>query len=255
MPSNANIPGGHVGLTDPARRQLGLPLGKPGTHRGVEAVAVGRRVVLVRLVRHPRSRRYVLRVLADDTVRLTVPRFGSRAAALSFLRRELPWIERQRYAAARAAGSIMFRGVSVPLVTTVGGDGEHGEVRFGDQSVVVRRGETARAAACRRLKEIAAAELKPQLAAMAARFDLRVTRVTVRDQHTRWGSCSPGGGIALNWRLVQMPDHVRDYILVHELMHLHQPNHSRRFWALVDRACPDHRTARRWLKVHEDELR
>ncbi len=242
------------GPGDRAQGQLGLPLGKPRAERDVEAVAVGRRVVLVRLVRHPRSRRYVLRVLADDTVRLTVPRFGSRAAALSFLRRELPWIEQQRYAAARGAGSILFRGVPVQLQTTAVDGGDRREVRFGDESVVVRRGETARAAACRRVKEIAAAELKPRLAAIAVQMGLRVARVTIRDQRTRWGSCSPRGAIALNWRLVQMPEQVRDYILVHELVHLQQPNHSRRFWALVERACPDHRAARRWLKAHEGEL-
>jgi hypothetical protein len=72
--------------------QLPLPLGKPRAASDVEAIAVGRRVVIVRLVRHPRSRRYVLRVLPDGTVRVTLPRSGSRAAAFAFLRRELPWV-------------------------------------------------------------------------------------------------------------------------------------------------------------------
>ncbi len=58
----------------------------------------------------------------------------------------------------------------------------------------------------------------------------------------------------MNWRLVQMPDHVRDYILVHELMHLREDGHGRRFWRLVEQACPGHREARRWLKAHEGEL-
>jgi predicted metal-dependent hydrolase len=127
-------------------------------------------------------------------------------------------------------------------------------VRFGDETIAVRRGETAKAAVCRRLREIASHELNVRLAALAARFHLVVRRVTIRSQHTRWGSCSPEGAIALNWRLVQMPDSVRDYILVHELMHLRERNHSRRFWALVERACPEHQAARRWLKAHEGEL-
>ncbi len=233
---------------------MALPLGKPKEKSEVEAIAVGRRVVMVRIVRHPRSRRYVLRPLADGTVRLTVPRFGSRAAGLSFLRRELPWIERQRYAAARHAGAILFRGVPLPLeIDAVDGDGRR-EVRFGDQSVVARRGESAKAAACRRLREVAGGELKRRLSAIAAELGVTARRATIRSQETRWGSCSPDGGIALNWRLIQMPDAVRDYILVHELMHLRQPNHSRRFWALVERACPDYRAARRWLKAHEGEL-
>ena len=76
----------------------------------------------------------------------------------------------------------------------------------------------------------------------------------MRNQRTRWGSCATTGRISLNWRLVQVPAPVREYVLVHELMHLRQPNHSRRFWALVARACPGYPAARRWLREHESEL-
>lgn len=236
--------------------QLPLPLGRPKTAGGVEAIAVGRRVVQVRLVRHPRSRRYVLRVLPDGTVRVTLPRSGSRAAAFAFLKRELSWVERQRYSVARHTGKVLFRGVPLSLDMQVDGAdaGDRRAVRFGDETVAVRQGETANAAVCRRLREIASHELKGRLVAFATRFHLVVRRVTIRSQLTRWGSCSPEGAIALNWRLVQMPDGVRDYLLVHELMHLRERNHSRRFWALVERACPEHQAARRWLKAHGGDL-
>ncbi len=237
-----------------ARAQIPLPLGKPKGGADVEAVTVGRRSVMVRFVRNLRSRRYVLRVLPDDTVRLTVPRLGSRSQALVFLRRELPWVERQRYAVARQAGVVLFRGALFPLETYVDGRSDRRFVRFGPESVIMRRGETARAAACRRLRDLAGVELGQCLAPLAARFGLTVRRTTIRSQLTRWGSCSPDGRIALNWRLMQMPDSVRDYILIHELMHLKEPNHSRRFWALVEHACPDYKAALRWLKAHEGEL-
>ena len=90
--------------------------------------------------------------------------------------------------------------------------------------------------------------------ALAAQFDLAVTQVSVRNQRARWGSCATGGRISLNWRLVQTPDAVRDYVLIHELMHLRQPNHSARFWALVARACPGYQVSRRWLREHEAAL-
>ena len=96
--------------------------------------------------------------------------------------------------------------------------------------------------------------LPPRLLALAAQFDLAVTQVSVRNQRARWGSCATGGRISLNWRLIQTPDTVRDYVLIHELMHLRQPNHSARFWALVARACPDHQASRRWLRAHEAAL-
>jgi predicted metal-dependent hydrolase len=72
--------------------------------------------------------------------------------------------------------------------------------------------------------------------------------VTVRNQRSRWGSCSAGGTVSLNWRLVQAPESVRDYIIYHELMHLREMNHSHRFWARVEEVCPGWRDAERWLK-------
>jgi predicted metal-dependent hydrolase len=83
---------------------------------------------------------------------------------------------------------------------------------------------------------------------LAQAHDLQVARVTIRNQRSRWGSCSRQGVIALNFRLVQAPDSVRDYVLVHELMHLRQQNHSRRFWRLVEAACPSFRDSERWLR-------
>jgi len=77
-----------------------------------------------------------------------------------------------------------------------------------------------------------------------------VRRITVRNQRSRWGSCSRRGTISLNWRLVQTPVFVRDYLVLHELAHLKEMNHSRRFWDEVARLCPGFREAERWLKQH-----
>ena len=82
--------------------------------------------------------------------------------------------------------------------------------------------------------------LPVRLHELAEGLGLHVKRVSVRDQKGRWGSCSSTGTISLNWRLVQMPLEVRDYVLVHELMHMREPNHSRRFWKHVAQACPWH---------------
>jgi hypothetical protein len=73
-------------------------------------------------------------------------------------------------------------------------------------------------------------------------------QVTVRNQRSRWGSCSSTGTISLNWRLVQTPDFVRDYIIYHELMHLKEMNHSQRFWDRVKEVCPTWEEAERWIK-------
>ncbi len=91
-------------------------------------------------------------------------------------------------------------------------------------------------------------ELPARLWELAAATGVDLKHVAVRNQRTRWGSCSAGGTISLNWRLVQTPETVRDYILYHELMHLREMNHSARFWARVEAVCPDWREAERWLK-------
>jgi predicted metal-dependent hydrolase len=98
------------------------------------------------------------------------------------------------------------------------------------------------------LRDRARRELPALLMALAARHQIAVTRVSVRDQRSRWGACSPAGTITLNWRLIQTPPFVREYVLLHELMHRREMNHSRRFWRLVAACCPQHAEARQWLK-------
>lgn len=99
------------------------------------------------------------------------------------------------------------------------------------------------------LRQMAVRELVPRLHALAGRHGLAIGRVTIRNQQSRWGSCSRHGAIALNFRLVQVPPEVCEYVLLHELMHIRQPNHSRRFWRLVQDACPEFREAERWLRT------
>ena len=75
-----------------------------------------------------------------------------------------------------------------------------------------------------------------------------MSRVSIRNQRTRWGSCNRNGHICLNWRLVTLPEPVRDYVLIHELMHLKRMDHSPRFWNLVKEACPEYKEVRAWLR-------
>jgi predicted metal-dependent hydrolase len=91
-------------------------------------------------------------------------------------------------------------------------------------------------------------ELPARTWELAALSGAEVKQVTIRNQRSRWGSCSAAGTISLNWRLVQTPDFVRDYIIYHELMHLREMNHSSRFWAKVEEVCPGWREAERWIK-------
>ncbi len=79
-------------------------------------------------------------------------------------------------------------------------------------------------------------------------------RISIRDQKTRWGSCSAKGTLSFNWRLMLAPPAVLDYVVVHELCHLTYMNHSAAFWRKVESIYPDYRSSRRWLKDHGQEL-
>ncbi len=86
------------------------------------------------------------------------------------------------------------------------------------------------------------------------RFGLRHRSIAIRDQRTRWGSCSRRGTLSFNWRLAIAPHDVREYVVVHELLHLRELNHSQAFWRLLDVAMPEWAERSRWLVGHGHEL-
>ena len=215
----------------------------------------------VEFVRMRRAKRYIIRVLPDGSVRLTIPRGGSRREAESFFERQRRWTERERLRV-RALHAptcwsqgqhVLLRGVPVPLRL------EHDRGRcwltLGSERFPLRE-EPAdlRPAAEACLRTIAHQELIPRLRALASLHGVTPDGITIRNQRSRWGSCSRAGAIALNFRLVQAPASIRDYVIIHELMHLKQQNHSRRFWRLVEAACPAYRAAERWLRTEGRSL-
>ena len=80
-------------------------------------------------------------------------------------------------------------------------------------------------------------------------------KIAIRDQKTRWGSCSSSGTLSFNWRLIMAPPEVLDYVVVHELAHFTHMDHSKAFWATVESVPPDYEKHRKWLNEHGQELR
>ncbi|MEI7430431.1 MAG: SprT family zinc-dependent metalloprotease [Betaproteobacteria bacterium] len=99
------------------------------------------------------------------------------------------------------------------------------------------------------LRERARQLFAERLAHFAAKMHLDLPALTLSDARTRWGSCSRRSGIRLNWRLIHFQRQVVDYVVIHELAHLHEMNHSPHFWAVVERFCPDYRQQREDLKT------
>lgn len=241
------------------RRPARPPVPPPAPPPVRPVLTVAGREVPVEFVRKPHARRYILRLRPDGAARVTIPRGGSQAEALAFASRQQEWIAKQLLKP-RPAGpaqwllgtEILFRGEQCVLRAGTQPD----EVSFDDQTTRVTRGAcNLRHAIERQLRQLAAAELVPRTLKLAQQHQLRVSRVTVRNQRSRWGSCSARGTISLNWRLIQTPPSVRDYIILHELMHLREMNHSVRYWRCVAEVCPDYRTAEAWLKANHGLLR
>ena len=233
-------------------------LGRPASAGRVPAViaaavVAGDRAFPVIIARHRRARRYLLRVTDEGGLRLTVPRGASIAAGLRFAQSQASWIAGQWTALRerscwRAGTRVWFRGRQVPLELS------DRVVRLGDE-VLPRDPEAAvRDAVHAALRALATRELPARCQALADCCGWQPARVSVRSQRSRWGSCSSRRAITLNWRLVQMPPAVCDYVILHELAHLQHPNHSARFWRAVASVCPEWRTAERWLRQHGREL-
>jgi predicted metal-dependent hydrolase len=226
-------------------------------------LTVGSRRVPLVLVRNPRARRYILRLRPNGAARVTVPRGGSELEARRFAERNSPWLQQQlQKLDARPKGrekwlpgtEFNFRGELVKIV--VEANGENIFVRFGSEQIKASYPAIdLRPAIEKHLWRLAEKELPSKVFEYAAAHQLTVNRVTVRGQKSRWGSCSRRGTISLNWRLIQTPEFVRDYIILHELMHLRQMNHSARYWQEVERVCPDYLLAEKWLKQHSASLR
>jgi len=172
----------------------------------------------VEVRRSPRARRWRLEVPWGASVRLTVPRSMSTDEIRRVLADKREWVEEQRRR-------------QVP--------------RLGLEQLSVSESE-ARAAA----RELCSALADEE----AERLGVVYRRVRIGGQRTLWGSCSARGTLSFNWRLVLAPFDVLDYVVLHELCHLRVPNHSRRFWTLLERHRPDWRTQRDWLRDFGPEL-
>lgn len=100
----------------------------------------------------------------------------------------------------------------------------------------------------KQLTELAKQVIPQRVAFFARQMDVTYGRITIRNQKTRWGSCSQAGNLNFNCRLMTMPPEILDYVVVHELCHRKQMNHSRTFWEEVEKVLPDYRVTRQWLK-------
>jgi predicted metal-dependent hydrolase len=235
---------------------------RPSEPQAIEVV-FDEAIYLVRLRRHRQARRYTLRIqTATREVILTIPPRGTLKEARAFAQKHGGWIAarlRRLPEAVRFADGIVLplRGVPHRIAHR---PGERGTVWMENEGggeprlCVAGQGPHIH----RRVDDFLRREAKRELAAASRRFaaelGVGVRRVCVRDQASRWGSCSRTGVLSYSWRLILAPSFVLNYLAAHEVAHLVEMNHSARFWSVVRRICPDHKRAKAWLDIHGGDL-
>ena len=204
--------------------------------------------------RSARAKRIMLRFeAASGAVVLVLPRRASLAEGLRFAQSKGRWVARRLES---LPPSVRFAdGETIPVL------GQSREIVWspGAKSgikMVGERIETGGSAEplSRRieawLRRLARAQIEARAGAMAPRIGAKLGRIAIRDTNSRWGSCSRAGNLNFSWRLVLAPTSVLDYVIAHEVAHLKQMNHSKRFWRLVDELVGDPEAARAWLRAN-----
>lgn len=219
---------------------------------------VGGARIPVQLRENARARRFILRFdKTGEGVTLTLPRRASQSRALAFIESQKGWIAerlaRQPQRISFTHGAIIpYRGRNILIQLT---GGARRLTRLMDNTLEVG-GEAAHLS--RRVTEWLKREARSEVTAASQRhaqtMGLKFSRICLRDTHSRWGSCTADGSLSYSWRLIFAPEHVLDYVCLHEVAHLRELNHGPRFWALVEAHCPDWETARDWLRSQGQHL-
>ncbi|WP_438273594.1 M48 family metallopeptidase [Nitrobacter sp.] len=223
----------------------------------------GSQIYSVRLRRHRRARRYTLRIHPSDREAiLTMPPRGTLAEAKDFAQRHGGWIAARLGRLPKAApfhhGAIIpLRGVAHRIVHRAGERGTvWTETRDSGERILCVAGGFEHLD--RRVHDFLKREARRDLQKAAQRYadmlDVKVKRLSIRDQSSRWGSCTSSGSLSFSWRLILAPPFVLDYLAAHEVAHLVEMNHSPRFWKVVARICNHVERAKRWLDAEGNDL-
>jgi len=217
--------------------------------------------VPLKTVRHGAAKSYILRIHRDGYIQVTLPKYGTRKEAMAFVTKHVDWLHEQ-WQSRRTALQAKEEDRHAPWVQFLGKQ-ESVDVRdiegqthilFADQSfpVDLKRLDLKEWLDAW-LRYLASETLPGRVRQLALRHDFRYKKVVVRNQRTRWGSCSSNKTISLNWRLIQIPPKHCDYIILHELNHLRHMDHSDRFWKSLAVLCPWCDESESWLK-HQGKL-
>ena len=206
----------------------------------------------VRIRRHARARRLTLRIGAQGPV-LTLPKRAALRDAQAFLTTQSEWLRDKlavvpKRQAVTIGSRLPFAGDMITLAPA-----PDGKTSLSGDTLLVPANRAARAARTFLIGQ-ARADVTAASRDYANQIGHRFGKITMRDTRSRWGSCTSKGDLNYSWRLIMAPAEVLDYVAAHEVAHLAQMNHGRKFWALVARICPDYAIYRDWLRANGPDL-
>ncbi|NNU16965.1 M48 family metallopeptidase [Parvularcula sp. ZS-1/3] len=205
--------------------------------------------------RHPRAKRFVLRV-SGGVIQLTIPTRARIGEAASWARSQAAFVEKRLAGEPEARPFVM--GETVPVLgeelEIVQGLKVHGEREAGRWAIAPAAPDALAKRMEQGLRKVALLEGERALKSFWQKLGVPDGDVSVRAYKRRWGACGSDGSTALNWRLVFAPRFVFDYVAAHEAAHRLEMNHSRRFWSIVEELDPKYPKAERWLKDHGASL-
>ncbi len=210
-----------------------------------------------RVRRSDRARRVRVSVDARGEVEVVLPARSPERAAAAAIVELRPWIDRRLAEASAVRAQLAARGDTLPYLgreLVLRAQPGRARVHHRGDELLVPDGDGAPAAIERWYRRAAEREIAPRLDAAVAALGTSYSRLTIRNQRTRWGSCSATGAMSFNWRLLLAPEPVLGYVVWHEACHLRVMDHSTIFWTLVRRHCPDYEDQRRWLRRHGTTL-
>ena len=241
----------------PWQAELPFALDKPAEGETPRTIALGDRIVPYTL---RRARRRTIGLTIDHRgLRVSAPHRAPLAEVETLIRKHGDWVaqkldewrERRRPTPLRLADGtrLPYLGGWLEIRLVHGNNRANWtECESPTLTLYLRSPEDAASVLEKALRQKAIQHFLPRLTHHADRFALPAPLLTLSSARTRWGSCSLKTGIRLNWRLIHSAPHIIDYVIVHELAHLREMNHSARFWAIVGHYCPDYRNARSELK-------
>jgi predicted metal-dependent hydrolase len=233
------------------------------------AIDLGDTTITYRHRISPRARRLRFEVRPGNGLEVTTPPGVSVARIEAVMREKTRWITTMLVRYAQPPGSVVatplatgtmlpFAGGNLRLVleTPRTGARTSAAMNEGELRVTIANGapETVRSTLEAWYRRQGRRVFAERVAYWNTHYGFSFGRIAIRDQKSRWGSCSRQGNLNFNWRLLLAPTSVLDYIVIHELSHLKEGNHSPRFWSLVAECCPSYRDQRDWLRLHGPEL-